>query len=145
MYFHGAADIHQHRHPWRAAARLGAVQGNQLAAAGQGRAHRAAQVHRAGVHIMRAPACQLGVHAPLERAHQGFKTVQVAGQPICKIAFIGRGCAARTGLGALAFAAGIAVAQRRIVGLAQATLLLARWRVACLLRHVLVHLLYQLL
>ena len=85
------------------------------------------------------------MHTPFERTHQGFKAVQIAGQPVRKIAFIGRGMAAGTGLGALAFAAALARVHRRIVGLAQTALRLARWGVARLLRHVLVHLLHQLL
>ena len=144
MDFHGAAHIHQHRDPGRATAHAGAAQGNQFAAGGQCAAHGAAQVDGAHARIVPAAAGELAAQAALERDHQRLKAVQIAGQPLGKVALVGRCAAAGTGLRLLRTGA-FRIARSRVVGQPQMGLGRAGRRVGHGLRHVLVHLLHQLL
>ena len=143
MDFHGAAHIHQHCHPGCAAAHAGAAQGNQLASRGQGAAHGAAQMDGAHARVVPAAACELAAQAALERQHQRLKAVQIAGQPIGKVALVRR-CAAAGASLRLLRARAFGLARSGIVGQPQARLRRAGRGVGHGLRHVLVHSLHQL-
>ena len=143
MNFHGPAHIHQHCNPGCAATHTGAAQGNQLAAGGQCAAHRTAQVNGAHARVVPAAAGELTAQAALERQHQRLKAVEIAGQPIGKVALVGR-CAAAGARLRLLRAGAFGLARSGIVGQPQAGLRRAGRGVGHGLRHVLVHLLHQL-